>query len=137
MLKSPSGRIFFGYIRSFFFFEGIAFSILPYEKDKAAIPEWEEPPCYKISQKRECALGEGNSLVGAYISAGAALGAGVSVNRILVALRDCARGTLIDTSTASDTIVTNYVSHNVLYLEFIMFLVKDQRADTYFLSVQR
>lgn len=81
-------------------------------------------------------LRKGNSLVRAYISACAALCADICVDRILVALRDCARGTLIDTSTASDTIVTNYVSHNVFYFEFIMFFAKEQ-GDTYFCTVQR
>ena len=35
----------------------------------------------------------------------------ISVDRILITFRDCANWAFIDTSTASDTIVTNYVSH--------------------------
>ena len=40
----------------------------------------------------------------------------VWVDRILITFRDCANWTFIDTSTASDTIVTNYVSHFLNYL---------------------
>ena len=46
------------------------------------------------------------------ISAGAALGASIGVDGILVALGDSSSGAFINTCTASDTIVTNYVSHN-------------------------
>ena len=57
-----------------------------------------------------------NSLRRTCISAGTALGAHFGVDRILVTFRDCANGTFIDTSAASDTIVTNYVSHCVKFL---------------------
>ena len=57
-----------------------------------------------------------NSLRRTCISAGTALGAHFGVDRILVTFRDCANGAFIDTSAASDTIVTNYVSHCVKFL---------------------
>ena len=46
------------------------------------------------------------------ISASAALCANIGIDRILFAFRDCARRTLVNTCTASDAVVTNYVSHN-------------------------
>ena len=57
-------------------------------------------------------LCQADSLVGAYTCTCAALCAGIGVDRILVALRDSARRTLVNTGTACDAVVTNYVSHN-------------------------
>ena len=73
-------------------------------------------------------LSKADSLVRAYISASAALCASVRVDWIDVASRDCLRWTLVNTCTASDTIVANYVSHsldflvcyNVLYVSAFM-----------------
>ena len=52
-----------------------------------------------------------NSLRGANTCTSAALGAGFGVDRILVTFRDCAYRTLVNASSASDAVVTNYVSH--------------------------
>ena len=49
---------------------------------------------------------------GADIGTCATLGAHIGVNRILLALGDSSHRTFIDASTASDTIVTNNVSHS-------------------------
>ena len=57
-------------------------------------------------------LAQADSLRGANISACAALCAHIGVDRILFAFRDSARRTLVNTCTASDAVVTNYVSHN-------------------------
>ena len=55
---------------------------------------------------------QADSLVGANTCASAALCTSVGVDRILFAFRDSARRTLVNTCTASDAVVTNYVSHN-------------------------
>ena len=52
-----------------------------------------------------------DSLRGANTCTSAALGAGFGVDRILVTFRDCAYRTLVNASSASDAVVTNYVSH--------------------------
>ena len=57
-------------------------------------------------------LGEADSLVRAYRSASTALCALVRIDFVDVALRDCANGALVDTCTASNAVITNYVSHN-------------------------
>ena len=57
-----------------------------------------------------------DSLRGANISASATLSALLGVDRVLFTFRDCTNGAFVNTSTASDTIVTNYVSHFVLIL---------------------
>ena len=51
-----------------------------------------------------------------YIGASATLCACVGINRVAFALRDSANGAFIDTCTASDTIFTNYISHNFSFL---------------------
>lgn len=53
---------------------------------------------------------------GACISTGTTLCALVGVDRVLLTLRDCTYGTLIDTCAASNTIIINYVSHNCSFL---------------------
>ena len=40
----------------------------------------------------------------------------LTINRILLTLRNCLNGALTLTSTASDTIVTNYICHNRYFL---------------------
>ena len=57
-------------------------------------------------------LGEADCLVRAYRSASTALCALVRIDFVDVALRDSANGALIDTCTASNAVITNYVSHN-------------------------
>ena len=52
-----------------------------------------------------------DSTLRANISASAALYACVRIDRILLALRDCSCGAFVDTSTASDAVVANYISH--------------------------
>ncbi|OAV66228.1 hypothetical protein Barb4_02985 [Bacteroidales bacterium Barb4] len=42
-----------------------------------------------------------------------ALGTQFGVNSVLVAFGDCSHRTFVNTSTASNTVVTNYVSHFV------------------------
>ena len=54
---------------------------------------------------------------GACVSACAALCALLGVDRILFAFGDSSYGTFVDTCAASNTIITNYVSHS-LYLLF-------------------
>ena len=63
-----------------------------------------------------CLLSQADSLVGANTCTSTTLGASFGINRILVAFRNCSRGTFVNTSTASNAVVTNYVSHNTKYL---------------------
>ena len=53
------------------------------------------------------------------VSASTAIYAEIGVDNILgIAFRDSLRGTLINTSTALDTIVINYVSHNTVLFKY-------------------
>lgn len=61
-------------------------------------------------------LGKADSLVGTNISASAALSAGIRVDGVDVTLGDCSYRAFVNTCTASDTVVTNYVSHNLVSL---------------------
>lgn len=68
-------------------------------------------------------------LVRANRSASTALCAQIGVNRILLAFRDCAYRALINTCTASDAVVTNYVCHSfkslmLLLMFYFLSLVK-------------
>ena len=58
-----------------------------------------------LLRKRDC-------FVGANRSASTALCAEIGVDRILLAFGDCANRALINTCTASNAVVTNYVCHN-------------------------
>jgi len=60
---------------------------------------------------------------GACVGASAALGALLGVNRILFAFGDCSNGTFVNTCAASNTIVTNYVSHDNLQLNDLLFTI--------------
>lgn len=53
-----------------------------------------------------------DSFARANAGASAAFCARISVNVVDITLRDSAYGALINTCTASDTVVTNYISHN-------------------------
>lgn len=64
-------------------------------------------------------LGKADSLTGTNTCARAALGAGICVDLIDVAFRDCLYRTLGQAGAASDTVVSNYVSHNDVYLMFL------------------
>lgn len=56
-----------------------------------------------------------DSLRGASVSACAAIYAEIGVDYILgIAFRDSLRGALVNTGTALDTVVINYVSHNTI-----------------------
>ena len=57
-------------------------------------------------------LWKADSLRRTNISTCAALSAHVRIDRILFSLWDCANRALVNTCTACDTIVTNYVSHS-------------------------
>ena len=52
-----------------------------------------------------------DSTRGASVCTSAAIYAYIRVNRIDLALRDSASGALIDASTASNAVITNYISH--------------------------
>ena len=54
-----------------------------------------------------------DSAAGASVSACATLSAQLGVDRVLLALRDSSYGTLVDTCAACNTIITNYVCHNL------------------------
>ena len=54
-----------------------------------------------------------DSAAGASVSACATLSAHLGVDRVLLALRDSSYGTLVDTCAACNTIITNYVCHNL------------------------
>lgn len=56
-------------------------------------------------------LSQVDSFRRASVCTSSTLGASFRVDRILVTFRDSAYRTLVDTSSASNTIVTNYVSH--------------------------
>ena len=59
-----------------------------------------------------------DSLAGAYRSAGTAIDAGVGIDVIDVAFRDSANRTFGEASAASDTVVSDYVSHCSVCLKF-------------------
>ena len=54
-----------------------------------------------------------DSATGASICASTTLGALLRIDRILLALRDSSYGTFVDTCAACNTIITNYVCHNL------------------------
>lgn len=54
-----------------------------------------------------------DSAAGTSVSACATLSAQLGVDRVLLALRDSSYGTLVDTCAACNTIITNYVCHNL------------------------
>ena len=64
-----------------------------------------------LFQYFRCCL-ERNSTAGACVCTRAALSALLGVNRILLALGDSSNGAFVDTCAASNTVITNYVSHS-------------------------
>ena len=69
-------------------------------------------PRAALRLQRDCSAG-------ANVSACAALRAHLGVDRVLLALGDSPHGTLVNTCAASNTIITNYVCHNLQVLLFI------------------
>lgn len=65
---------------------------------------------------------QGDSTTGANICTCATLGAHIRINRILLALRDSTHRTFVNTRTASDTIIRNFVSHKSIYLFGNLFI---------------
>lgn len=62
------------------------------------------------------------------VSACAAIYAEIGVDNILgIAFRDCLRGTLVNASTALDTVVSDYVSHNFSSFFSFVFVLTLQR----------
>ena len=59
-------------------------------------------------------LRKADCLVRTNISTSTTLCTHIRVNRILFTFRNCSRWALINTCTTSDTVITNYVSHNKL-----------------------
>ena len=66
---------------------------------------------------------------GACVSACAALCALLGVDRILFAFGDSSYGTFVDTCAASNTIITNYVSHDNLLFNDLLFRFAFQFSD--------
>ena len=58
-------------------------------------------------------------------SACAAIDASISVDRVDIALRDCAYGTLIDASATSYTAVSDYVCHNSIGFKLSIKIICD------------
>ena len=61
-------------------------------------------------------LAQADSLRRTNTCASTALCAEIGIDRILLTLRNCLNGALTLTSTACDTIITNYVCHNAINL---------------------
>ncbi len=79
---------------------------------KKSSPEELLPMFYVTKSIYPYRLRKTDCLIRANICTSTTLCAHVWVDRILLALRDSSSWALINTCTASDTIVTNYVSHN-------------------------
>jgi hypothetical protein len=97
----------------------------------------EKPPLGSPSlvyEAQAAGLAQADSLRRANTCACAALCAGVSVNYVLIfALRDCLNGALTLTCTARDTVITNYVCHNLfLFLNDLLILrIEDAKIRTF------
>ena len=88
------------------------------ERALAAVLRGEASSCLFLLVPRgagfvACLFARGDSAGGADIGAGAAVYAHVGSDGVLFALGDCAGGTFVNAGAASDTVVTNYVSHDV------------------------
>jgi hypothetical protein len=69
-------------------------------------------PLFFCSSLYPLLLGQADSLRRTYTCTSTALSAQIGIDRILLTLRNCLNGALTLTSTASDTVVTNYICHN-------------------------
>ena len=69
-----------------------------------------------------------DSAAGASVSACATLSAQLGVDRVLLALRDSSYGTLVDTCAACNTIITNYVCHDINPPLKFLFLILAQKG---------
>ncbi len=65
-----------------------------------------------LTDERSVYLCRMNCFGGAYLCAGAAVGTNFRINHIDVTLRDSINRAFVDTCSASNTIFSNYVSHN-------------------------
>jgi len=64
-----------------------------------------------------------DSAAGTCVSASAAFGTLLRVDRVLFAFGDSSNGAFVNTCAASNTIVTNYVSHFDLQFKDLLFTV--------------
>ena len=103
----------------FVFFELCAITFL-YVHNEKAHPEYRVGYILILMITDQNLIGEADCLVRAYRSACSAFSALVRVDFVDIALRDSAHGALVNTCTASNAVITNYVSHNNL-----MFIVNN------------
>ena len=80
-----------------------------YAQHKKRLPAREAPDLVYEANAR---LAEADSLRRTNAGASTALSAGISVNHILFALRNCLYGALRLTSSTCDAVITNYICHS-------------------------